>query len=140
MGLKEISSSMTQNKISSNNMTNALKYNLLFLEKSINKSKAAVRDKVKQITDLYKERKISNFTTATNMIDKLNTINPKSEKRILKQYDKLVAKYEKNEPLNIRMQKAKEAKKEAQKKAGAVVKIQGAYRRKLKGRKTYPAF
>ena len=82
MELKEVGSSMTQNKISSNNMTNALKYNLLFLEKSINKSKAAVRDKVKQITDLYKERKISNFTTATNMIDKLNTINPKSEKRV----------------------------------------------------------
>jgi hypothetical protein len=83
--------SLNENKISSNYiMTKALKYNIRFLEGMINRSKQSVKDKVKQLTDLYKDRKISNFTTAANMIDKLRAITPKTEKRIFKQYDKLI--------------------------------------------------
>jgi len=121
---------LNENKISSNYiMTKALKYNIRFLEGMINRSKQSVKDKVKQLTDLYKDRKISNFTTAANMIDKLRAITPKTEKRIFKQYDKLISKYENNEPLNVRMQKAKELKAQ---KTSAVSKIQAAYRRKRK--------
>ena len=127
--------SLNENKISSNYiMTKALKYHIRFLEGMINRSKQSVKDKVKQLTDLYKDRKISNFTTAANMIDKLRAITPKTEKRIFKQYDKLISKYENNEPLNVRMQKAKELKAQ---KTSAVSKIQAAYRRKKKGQKTY---
>ena len=115
-------------------MTKALKYNIRFLEGMINRSKQSVKDKVMQLTDLYKDRKISNFTTAANMIDKLRAITPKTEKRIFKQYDKLISKYENNEPLNVRMQKAKELKAQ---KTSAVSKIQAAFRRKRKGQKTY---
>ena len=126
---------LNENKISSNYiMTKALKYNIRFLEGMINRSKQSVKDKVKQLTDLYKDRKISNFTTAANMIDKLRAITPKTEKRIFKQYDKLISKYEDNEPLNVRMQKAKELKAQ---KTSAVSKIQAAYRRKRKEQKTY---
>ena len=106
---KEVS--FNENKISSNYiMTKALKYNIRFLEGMINRSKQSVKDKVKQLTDLYKDRKISNFTTAANMVDKLRAITPKTEKRIFKQYDTLISKYENNEPLNVRVQKAKELK------------------------------
>ena len=122
--------SLNENKISSNYiMTKALKYNIRFLEGMINRSKQSVKDKVKQLTDLYKDRKISNFTTAANMIDKLRAITPKTEKGLFKQYDKLISKYEDNEPLNVRMQKAKELKA---KKTSAVSKLQAAYKRKRK--------
>ena len=66
------------------------------------------------------------------MVDKLRAITPKTEKRIFKQYDKLISKYENNEPLNVRMQKAKELKAQ---KTSAVSKIQAAYRRKKKDKK-----
>ena len=50
---------LNENKISSNYiMTKALKYNIRFLEGMINRSKQSVKDKVKQLTDLYKDRKI----------------------------------------------------------------------------------
>ena len=75
-----------------------------------NRSKQSVKDNVQQLADLYKERRISNITTASNMIDKLRAITPKTEKRVLKQFDKLIAKYENKEPLNVRMQQAKEAR------------------------------
>ena len=108
-GNKEVS--LNENKISSNYiMTKALKYNIRFLEAMANRSKQSVKDKVQQLADLYKERRISNITTASNMIDKLRAITPKTEKRVLKQFDKLIAKYENKEPLNVRMQQAKEAR------------------------------
>jgi Skp family chaperone for outer membrane proteins len=93
-------------------MTKALKYNIAFLEGMLAFSKPAVRSKVKTLVDLYKDRKISNVTTATKMADKLRTTTPKTEKRVFKQYEKLVSKYENNEPLAVRMQKAKEVRKE----------------------------
>ena len=72
--------SLNENKISSNYiMTKALKYNIRFLEGMINRSKQSVKDKVKQLTDLYKDRKISNLPTAANMIDKLRAIRPKTK-------------------------------------------------------------
>lgn len=125
---------LNENKISNYIMTKALKYNIRVLEGMINRGKQSVKDKVKQLTDLYKDRTISNFTTAANMIDKLRAITPKTEKRIFKQYDKLISKYENNEPLNVRMQKAKELKAQ---KTSAVSKIQAAYRRKKKAQQTF---
>ena len=61
-------------------MTKALKHNIAFLEGMLAFSKPAVRNKVKTLVDLYKDRKISNVTTATKMADKLRTITPKTEK------------------------------------------------------------
>ena len=55
------------------------KRNIAFLEGMLAFSKPAVRNKVKTLVDLYKDRKISNVTTATKMADKLRTITPKAE-------------------------------------------------------------
>ena len=79
-------------------MSKALRNSIAFLEGLLTFSKAAVKDKVRTIVGLYKDRKISNITTATKMADKLRTMTPKTEKRIIKQYNKLVAKNENNEP------------------------------------------
>ena len=74
------------------------------------------------------------------MADKLRTITPKTEKRVFKQYDKLVSKYENNEPLNVRMQKAKEVRKEKvaqEKRSGAASRLQRAFKRVLSSRKAF---
>jgi len=140
MVLQEISSFSLENKISSNNMTKALRNNIAFLEGLLTFSKKEVKDKVRTIVGLYKDRKISNISTATKMADKLRTMTPKTEKRIIKQYNKLVSKYENNEPLNVRMHKAKEVRKEKlvqEKRSGAANKLQQAFKRVLSSRKTY---
>ena len=51
---------------------------------------------------LYKERKISNLTTAENMIIKLITIQPSDKNKTMEQYEKLINKYQHIEPLNVR--------------------------------------
>ena len=74
------------------------------------------------------------------MLDKLGAATPKTEKRIFKSYDKMVTKYENNEPLNVRLQKSKELKKEKavlEKKTGAANKLQGAFKRYRNSKKTY---
>ena len=38
------------------------------------------------------------------MILKLRTIKPSTRDKTMKQHDKLIAKYQRNEPLNVRMQ------------------------------------
>ena len=95
-------------KISSNNMTKTTQRNIMFLEGFITNSKADIKDNVKTIVQLYKDRKISNLTTAENMIIKLRTIQPSTQNKIMKQYDKLIQKYQQNEPLNVRMKVNKE--------------------------------
>ena len=137
MTLKEIILVSGENKISSNNMTKALKHNIAFLEGMLAFSKPAVRNKVKNLVDLYKDRKISNVTTATKMADKLRTITPKTEKRVFKQYEKLISKYENNEPLNVRMQKSKEAKKEKVAQASRLQRAFRAYRAQKQRLKSY---
>jgi hypothetical protein len=131
-GIKEMD--MVKNKISSNNMTKNLNRNISFLEQFIHKSHASVKYKIKEIVDLYKERKLSNVTTAQNMIDKLRSVTDKTQKRTLKQFDKLVERYKNNEPLNIRMQKSKEARLL---KTTAANRIQQAFRNRTVRREPY---
>ena len=136
----EESSLKKQNNISYYNMTKALKNNIAFLEGLLTFSKTAVKYKVRTIVGLYKDRKISNITTATKMADKLRAMTPKTEKRVFKQYEKLVSKYENNEPLAVRMQKAKEVRKEKaaqEKRGGAASRLQQAFKRFRSSKKTY---
>ena len=120
-----------QNKISSNNMTKTIQRNIRFLEGFLTNSKADIKDNVKTIVQLYKERKISNLTTAENMIIKLRTIQPSDKIKTMKQYDKLINKYQQIEPLNVRMQATKTKnveKKVVVKKTNAANKIQKLYK------------
>ena len=82
--------------------------NMRNLEGFITNSKVDIKDNVKNIVQLYKDRKISNLTTAENMIIKLRTIQPSTSNKTMKQYEKLISKYEQNEPLNVRMEVNKE--------------------------------
>ena len=95
-------------KISSNNMSKHINRNIAFLQGFITNSKIEVKYNVKTIVQLYKDRKISNLTTAENMIIKLRTIQPSTQNKNMKQYDKLIHKYQQNEPLNVRMKVNKE--------------------------------
>ena len=124
-------------KISTNNMTRAIKLNVKFLEGFLTNAKADVKPYVSNIVDMYKDRKISNITTAENMILKLRTIQASTKNKVLKQYDKLIKKYENNEPLNVRMKVNKEKNTEKRvvvKKTNAAGKIQKLFKSFIKSK------
>ena len=89
-------------------MSKRINLNIAFLQGFITNSKVDIKDNVKTIVQLYKDRKISNLTTAENMMIKLRTFQPSTQNKIMKQYDKLIQKYQQNEPLNVRMKVNKE--------------------------------
>ena len=72
--------------------------------------------KINNVIDLYEDRKISQFTTAVNLINGLTTGNAKAKEKGNKAYQKAVEKYEDKAPITERMRntpaKAREAKKE----------------------------
>ena len=72
--------------------------------------------KLNNVIDLYEDRKISQFTTAVNLINGLTTGNAKSKEKGNKAYQKAVEKYEDKAPITERMRntpaKARQAKKE----------------------------
>ena len=72
-------------KISFNNMSQNIKRTIAYLEGFITNSKTGIKDNVRTLVQLYKDRKISNLTTAENMIIKLRTIQPSTQKKIMKQ-------------------------------------------------------
>ena len=68
-------------QISTNNVTRAIKLNVEFLEGFLTNAKADVKPYVSNIVDMYKDRKISNITTAENMILKLRTIQASTKNK-----------------------------------------------------------
>ena len=72
--------------------------------------------KINNVIDLYEDRKISQFTTAVNLINGLTTGNAKSKEKGNKAYQKAVEKYEDKAPITERMRntpaKARQVKKE----------------------------
>ena len=72
--------------------------------------------KINNVIDLYEDRKISQFTTAVNLINGLTTGNAKAKEKGNKAYQKAVEKYGGATPITERMRntptKAREAKKE----------------------------
>ena len=59
--------------------------------------------KINNIIGLYEDRKISQFTTAVNLINGLTMGNAKAKEKGIKQYEKAVAKYEDKAPIAERM-------------------------------------
>ena len=88
-------------KISSNKMSQNTIRNMRYLEGFITNSKVDIKGNVKNknVVQLYKDRKISNLTTAEHMLIKLRTIQPSTRNKTMKQYGQLISKYEQNEPL-----------------------------------------
>ena len=73
--------------------------------------------KINNVINLYEDRKISQFTTAVNLINGMTIGNAKAKEKGIKQYEKTVAKYEDKAPITERMRatvkkarKGKEAK------------------------------
>ena len=79
-------------KIFHNNMTKVIQKNIKVLEGFLTNSKADVKPNISNIIELYKNRSISNLTTAENMILKLRTATPNTKNKIINQYEKLINK------------------------------------------------
>ena len=71
---------ISQNNILTNSMTNAVKKNVKYLESLRTNAKTDVKPQINNLIDLYQSRKISNITTAENMILKLRTIETSTKK------------------------------------------------------------
>ena len=84
-------------------------------DRNRNKVPTSTLQKINNIISLYEDRKITQLTTAENLIKGIATNNEKQKAKGLKQYDKAVEKYEDKEPIAERMRatagKAREAKK-----------------------------
>ena len=78
-------------------------------DSKIGKVPPDIQAKINKIVDLYEDRKISQYETASKLINDISINDTKKRKSGLKRYDKAVAKYEESEPITERM--AKTAKK-----------------------------
>ena len=108
MRMKENSAENNHIKRSTYNMNNTIKKNVQYLEASLSYAKADVKPFIRNVIELYKDRKIANITTAENMLLQLRTIDPWTKNKTIKRYEKLVAKYEHKEPVHIRMKATRE--------------------------------
>ena len=128
MSQSKIFKSLEKNKnLMYNNMTKLRESNFKYLLSIARKAKGEATVKVNKILTLYNQSKISQVQTAENIIKKLiNTNTEKEEKKVLKQYDKLINKYQANEPLNKRLVEKKQVKN---KQANKIIKL---YRNTLK--------
>ena len=84
-------------------------------DRNRNRVPTSTLQKINNIISLYEDRRITQLTTAENLIKGIATNNEKQRTKGLKQYDKAVEKYEDKEPITERMRetagKAREAKK-----------------------------
>ena len=84
-------------------------------DRNRNRVPTSILQKINQIISLYEERRITQLTTAENLIKGIATNNEKQRAKGLKEYEKRIEKYEDNEPIAERMRatagKAREAKK-----------------------------
>ena len=83
-------------------------------DRNRNRVPTSILQKINRIIDLYEDRKITQLTTAENLIKGIATNNEKQKAKGMKQYEKAVEKYEAQEPITERMrataEKAREGK------------------------------
>ena len=84
-------------------------------DRNRNRVPTSILQKINQIISLYEERRITQLTTAENLIKGIATNNENQRAKGLKEYEKRIEKYEDKEPIAERMRatagKAREAKK-----------------------------
>ena len=117
MSQSKIFKSLEKNKnLMYNNMTKLRESNFKYLLSIARKAKGEATVKVNKILTLYNQGKISQIQTAENIINKLTSSKTdKEQKSAFKKYDKIVDKYQANEPLNKRLVEKKQIKKTAAK-------------------------
>ena len=83
-------------------------------DRNRNRVPTSILQKINQIISLYEERRITQLTTAENLIKGIATNNEKQRAKGLKEYEKRIEKYEAQEPITERMrataEKAREGK------------------------------
>ena len=97
-------------------MTKAIQRNITSLEAVYDNYKRrfnrATKEKVRNIIDLFSERKIAQFTTADNLIRKFITAKtPKDKEKAEKEYSKIVDKHKDKPSLGERMEETKKENK-----------------------------
>ena len=99
---------MTKKSIQKNiNILNSIR------DRNRNRVPTSTLQKINNIISLYEDRKITQLTTAENLIKGIATNNEKQKAKGLKQYDKAVEKYEAQQPITERMAKTAEKAREA---------------------------
>ena len=87
-------------------MSKNVKLKVEYLERLAKKVKNENKNKADKLVQLYKDRKISQATTAEKQIlnfIEYDNVKDRRRKTIDKNYDKMISKYEEAEPLNERM-------------------------------------
>ena len=117
---ESLKDSLKKNKhLMYNNMTSKIRLrNTNYLSSLGRKAKGeSTTAKVDKIIELYRQSKISQVQTAENIINKLvSSKTDKEQKSAFKKYDKIVDKYQANEPLNKRLVEKKQVKNKQAKK------------------------
>ena len=72
-------------------------------DRNRNRVPTSILQKINQIISLYEERRITQLTTAENLIKGIATNNEKQRAKGLKEYEKRIEKYEDKEPIAERM-------------------------------------
>ena len=106
MSKNNIKNEIFNNNIDYSNMSKNIKLKLASLEGLAKKVKNENKIKADNIVQLYKDRKISQATTAEKLIINFieyDNLKDRRKKTIDKNYDKIISKYENAEPLNERM-------------------------------------
>ena len=84
-------------------------------DSKIGKVPNTIQEKINNITDLYIDRKITQVATAERLINNIATNNQKQKAKGLKEYDKVIEKYETAQPAGERMAKQAEKARDARK-------------------------
>ena len=99
---------MTKKSIQKNiNILNSIR------DRNRNRVPTSTLQKINNIISLYEDRKITQLTTAENLIKGIATNNEKQKAKGMKQYEKAVEKYEAQQPITERMAKTAEKAREA---------------------------
>ena len=99
---------MTKKSIQKNiNILNSIR------DRNRNRVPTSTLQQVNNIISLYEDRKITQLTTAENLIKGIATNNEKQKAKGMKQYEKAVEKYEAQQPITERMAKTAEKAREA---------------------------
>ena len=99
---------MDKNILTNNNtMSKKIKDNIKYLNLHAKYFKPEVKPMVNELVKLYSDRKISQMSTVTNVMNNLASTEKKQRSKGVIMYEKVKAKYETMSPLGERLQQKK---------------------------------
>ena len=103
-------------------------------DRNRNRVPTSTLQKINNIISLYEDRKITQLTTAENLIKGIATNNEKQKAKGMKQYEKAVEKYEAQEPITERMRATAEKAREGKTRKKVKVRLTGKTKASLASR------